>query len=956
MSLVRLLSFRVLLAMIGLACGLVLPVAQAQTTYTASVSTYAFETTATTLVTTNFGRTCTAYAVDDDQASIAFSGGFTFPFAGASYTSLRMFSNGQIQLGTDTGAFRSYTPSALPQGNSGAYAGCVGNVPTTNMLSVGWLDLNPSTAGGSMSYEQKGSAPNRYMVLSWTGVYRYGSTSRVTMQALLYENGDIKYQYGVPAVQTWAAMSPRVGVQVSSTDYTAWTTALTNNSAIIFKNNVLTSFSVTPSTTTASTCTPMTYNVRALNSAGTVITAYVGAVALATSTSHGSWSLSSGAGAFAAGTADSGAASYTFAAGDAGVATFGFSNTHAESMTATVMATGAASTSVAVTFADNALVVAPSDALGYEVVAGRPHAFSLGFYRKDATTGLCGLVAAYTGARRIDAWYAPTGSHPSVATAPGISTASTCSSPVSLPAVAPAVAPSTSNLTLNFVGGAATMYLCTSDVGQYALNVRDDTLAYASSVITGTTSNATARPFGLWIDNVVSGAIPNSGGTATTGAKFIPAQTTFSARVTAKLWASGQDTVLAGKPDAGANLSGNANAQRFAALSELTALGQTPAGGARGALSGNAIASGSFTNGVSTANLQYSEAGSIQLLAGSTNYLGTGFAVPGVAIGPVGRFYASGLSLVSGSVTSACAAGGFTYMDQAFALNAQLRAIGALGGVLTNYDTGLGYAFVLTPSWRAVDSANGVDLGTRLATGTAPTWISGQWTYANSGVKFTRAAAGPDGQYDSLQLALSGADADGAEINSKDVNYSVSGACSGAACNAKAIGSLAKMRYGRLQADNVFGAVLTTLNVPLRTMYWAKNGSGSPLGWAVNTLDSCTTVPYADMSLGNYAGSLSSATLPSGSVAFTAGQAVVTVSRTGGAVVSGSVTMGINLGASAASPGGCAAGLPSVPGANLPHLQSNYCASSYVNNPAAKIIWGAPGSRSGSTIFMREQY
>jgi hypothetical protein len=218
---------------------------------------------------------------------------------------------------------------------------------------------------------------------------------------------------------------------------------------------------------------------------------------------------------------------------------------------------------------------------------------------------------------------------------------------------------------------------------------------------------------------------------------------------------------------------------------------------------------------------------------------------------------------------------------------------------------------------------------------------------------FSRLAA-PDGPYDSLQLGLSAVDADGAALAGYDMSYSAAGACAGAGCNAKAVGAAGKQRFGRLWVGNANGSILASLRAPAQTQYWNSAG-GVGIGWTVNTLDSCTSIPYADMSVGGYKGGVSSASLPGGSMAFSAGQATLVATRSGG-VSSGSAYVGVNLGAASAAPNSCGSGLSSVPGASMSWLQSNFCTGTYGANPNAYLIWGAAAGKSGMTIFLRESY
>ena len=198
-----------------LAFGLACPAWAA--TYTFRSDSFAWESAANAIT---WDRQCTGYPGDDDKASIAFSGGFTFTFAGTAYSSVRVLSNGLLQFGADTGFFRTYTNTNLPAGTTAAYSGSCAGAATTNVMAAYWTDLNPSQAGsGNVTWEQKGTAPNRYVVVSWNSVYQYGTATPYAFQIILYESGQFKYQYGNSNATGSAAT---IGVQVSSSDYTLY--------------------------------------------------------------------------------------------------------------------------------------------------------------------------------------------------------------------------------------------------------------------------------------------------------------------------------------------------------------------------------------------------------------------------------------------------------------------------------------------------------------------------------------------------------------------------------------------------------------------------------------------------------------------------------------------------------------------------------------------------------------
>ncbi|MGM9480415.1 DUF6701 domain-containing protein [Roseateles sp. NT4] len=195
--------------------------ARAASTYTFRSDSYAWETAANAIT---WDKTCTGYPGDDDKATITLTGGFKFRFASTDYTSVRVLANGGLQFGTDTGFFRTFTNTALPAGTPAAQSGCTATA-TTNVILAYWTDLNPSASGsGGVTWEQKGTAPNRYLVVSWNGVYQYSTTTPYTFQIILYEsasgvNGEFKYQYGNANA---TGSKATIGVQIDSSDYTQY--------------------------------------------------------------------------------------------------------------------------------------------------------------------------------------------------------------------------------------------------------------------------------------------------------------------------------------------------------------------------------------------------------------------------------------------------------------------------------------------------------------------------------------------------------------------------------------------------------------------------------------------------------------------------------------------------------------------------------------------------------------
>ena len=114
--------------------------------------------------------------------------------------------NGALQFGSETGLFRDYTTS-LPEGTASAQGGCT-KAATVNVLYAYSADLQ-LVAGSSISWEIKGTAPARYLVVSWNAVKDFNGGQTLTFQAILHESGQIKYQYAS-------------GLNATSATSTAW--------------------------------------------------------------------------------------------------------------------------------------------------------------------------------------------------------------------------------------------------------------------------------------------------------------------------------------------------------------------------------------------------------------------------------------------------------------------------------------------------------------------------------------------------------------------------------------------------------------------------------------------------------------------------------------------------------------------------------------------------------------
>lgn len=904
----------------------------------------------------------------DDSVTSEISLGFTFRFGDVDYKTVRIQSNGRLQFnntfnghGTQTTGSPPTYPFAYPTGLPG---GSSANVART--MRIYGADLDPGS-GGRVRYAQSGTAPNRTFVVEWDNVPEWSSSgSNFRMQVILKETGEFEYHYtGFVNASKGVAQT---GWMVSEKDYEVVSTSILpatskrEGMAIRFTPTSaasVTSFDLNVGGAAASTCTAKQITITARDGSGSTLASYVGTIQLSTSTNRGDWTVVTGAGALANGSANDGAATYTFSASDKGIVTLALTNSHADDLTVSVVDSGAPSsksTSSAINFRDNAFVLTPDPIQ----IAGRSQSIGVALWSKDATSGNCAIATGYTGTRALDAWITrdvqdPGGAAPTVGG-------------VALPSAVPGTNASSNNVSLTFSAGQATLALATTDVGKYVLNLRDDTRSFASGVdIVGTSASITTRPFALGFTEIKQGGgtcspaagavVCNTSGTATSGAKFVAAGDTFQTTVGGYLWSAADDANNDGVPDAGATITDNALAPSFAWTTSLSATTPiSPAAGITGALSGTtSLSQASFSGGRAVASaLTYAEVGSVTLLATATDYLGTSGATVNGTSGAVGRFYPGRFYVSSPSgVTAACVAGGFSYMGQsAFTVSVTIEAQTTTGARVQNYrkpDYPVGSVSV-----HAENANSGTDLGARLS-GLTPTldWNAGNYVVVTASAGFARAAS-PDGPFDSLQLGVTVTDPDGAVLTARNMNPTTNGDCAASGnCTAVAIGAATKMRFGRLRVQSASGSELLPLTVPIEAQYW--NGTG----FTRNTSDSCTAIPAGAVALGAYAqrggGTLSPAptavTMPGG--AMSAGTKVLTLTAPG-AGKGGDAQIVVNLGASA-SESLCVADTFNTTGGTLSWLRGRWCGDSYDRDPAGRVTFGIRRAAT-ALVYQRENF
>ena len=91
--------------------------------------------------------------------------------------------NGTVGLGASDGVADEATTSIPSSGGP------------NNVVCPFWTDLDPTATGATVHYESLGTAPDRRFIVQYTDFQVKGTSDNLTFQAILYENGEIKFQY-----------------------------------------------------------------------------------------------------------------------------------------------------------------------------------------------------------------------------------------------------------------------------------------------------------------------------------------------------------------------------------------------------------------------------------------------------------------------------------------------------------------------------------------------------------------------------------------------------------------------------------------------------------------------------------------------------------------------------------------------------------------------------------------
>ena len=104
--------------------------------------------------------------------------GFEFNFYGTSYTNLNVYYNGFVSFGPGV-AKPFYTGDRIPD-----------PADPNNIIALNWNDWQPQKVANSITYETRGTAPNRIFLLQFTNVPEYMGQGRMTTQLVLSETSN----------------------------------------------------------------------------------------------------------------------------------------------------------------------------------------------------------------------------------------------------------------------------------------------------------------------------------------------------------------------------------------------------------------------------------------------------------------------------------------------------------------------------------------------------------------------------------------------------------------------------------------------------------------------------------------------------------------------------------------------------------------------------------------------
>ncbi|MDO3383006.1 DUF6701 domain-containing protein [Gilvimarinus algae] len=396
--------------------------------------------------------------------------------------------------------------------------------------------------------------------------------------------------------------------------------------------------------------------------------------------------------------------------------------------------------------------------------------------------------------------------------------------------------------------GYAAIPLEYSDVGRVRLHASMTVPASGNNpsvTASGTSTEFVVKPYTLVAARIERPNGSANPATTSSGAGFVAAGEPFTVVVEARN-ARGNPT-----PN-----FGNESPTRESPTLVLNSL-VYPVGGDAGALTNGAAFSflGGNSGRFENTGLTWNQVGSMTLLPqlASANYLGAGDIVSETPSADIGRFYPHHFRVTSSSATNSC--GAYTYLQEpAIGLDFTLEAHAFGGGVVSNYDNGLGYSQTASVSYTAENNDDGTDLSARVSAELEPAqaqWGSGVMNASLDDALFARDTV-IEAPLTALQLGLRMNDPlDGRALADDQLNThpGASGDCLAAGnCSAAALGNTLTLRYGRLNLASAYGPESLDLPVSFTTEYY--NG----VRWQTNGQDNCSEIALAD--IGYPAGSI----------------------------------------------------------------------------------------------------
>jgi len=589
-----------------------------------------------------------------------------------------------------------------------------------------------------------------------------------------------------------------------------------------------------------STCTALNVQIRACADASTPCTPYnySGEVVVNTSSNIGDWSLTSGAGAINTGTSNDGSATYTFT--NESLISLALTHTASGAITLDVEESSGANnaSSSAIAYSENAFDIT-EDPL---TIAGKDQQFTIRMITRDPLTGNCATATGYAGNKSLKWWLTPAAEDPAAAAPPTIGGQSLTDASVS------AVTE-----TVSFVSGVSVVTLASTDVGKYAVNVRDASASYSTDNIDGTSEVLVVKPFGIAFDGITdSSAMANPAGTATAGGRFVSAGTAFTFDLAAYQYQATDDVNGDGVPDSGADITDNGVTQAFAAPAAISVASHTPAAATPvGSFSPTSISSIIFSGGKAhITDAEYGEVGSVKIQANVSNYLSEPTADFVTQSPNIGRFYPDRI-IMNGSISEAISCiDGFIYMGEGgLDVDVLLEAQNANGVRAEHYDNVASYGYLSDIGYVAENGdSGGSNLASRLSFTNSEVWDEGVMLLNVDNGAFNRAAVTDyvAGLQLGLQVSNLGGLNDNVDIENLDMNPVQVGNCISAGnCNAKKMLGSVDMRYGRARTKNAFGPETEDLAIPLYVEYF--DGSY----FVLNTDDSCTPYDSDDPNAGS---------------------------------------------------------------------------------------------------------